>query len=167
MVYISGGWSLIPFIGIPLLGGTFIGMSTRESVRTWFPTIQKPSWQPPNWIFGPMWTVLYTMMGISSHRIYLQTGLLSKPMFLYFGQLLLNFLWTPMFFGWHNLPAASIDITALLGVLGATIVEFDKYDHVSSKLLYPYLGWSIFAAVLTYNITMNNPSGSGDTLKAR
>lgn len=150
--------SLGTSIAIPLLGGTGIGLSMRDDVKTWFPTIKKPSWQPPNWLFGPVWTVLYTLMGISSWRVYSKAGLMSKPMFLYSVQLVLNFLWSPLFFKWHQLPAASADITALLGVLGLTIVEFTKVDGVAATMLYPYLAWTMFATALTYNITMNNPS---------
>ncbi len=150
--------SLGTSIAIPLLGGTGIGLSMRDDVKTWFPTIKKPSWQPPNWLFGPVWTVLYTLMGISSWRVYSKAGLMSKPMFLYSVQLVLNFLWSPLFFKWHRLPAASADITALLGVLGLTIVEFTKVDGVAATMLYPYLAWTMFATALTYNITMNNPS---------
>lgn len=150
--------SLGTSIAIPLLGGTSIGISMRDDVKTWFPTIKKPSWQPPNWLFGPVWTVLYTLMGISSWRVYSRAGLMSKPMFLYAVQLALNFLWSPLFFKWHQLPAASADITALLGVLGLTIVEFNKVDGVAATMLYPYLAWTLFATALTYNITMNNPS---------
>lgn len=148
--------SLATSIAIPLGAGFLIGIGQRKDVTEWFPTIKKPSWQPPNWLFGPVWTVLYTMMGIASHRIYEQAGLFSKPMALYAIQLVLNLAWSPLFFKFHTLGVASLDITALVGFLGATIVEFDKYDPVASRLMIPYLGWSCFATALTYNIWFNN-----------
>lgn len=149
--------SLAFSIAIPLGAGMVIGIGQRQEVAEWFPTIKKPSWQPPNWLFGPVWTVLYTMMGISSHRVYLKAGFFSKPMALYIIQLVLNLAWSPLFFKFHTLGVASIDITALVGFLGATIVEFSKWDVVASRLLLPYLSWSCFATALTYNIWWNNP----------
>lgn len=149
--------SLIANIALPLGSGMCVGMVMRKEVTEWLPKLKKPSWQPPNWLFGPVWTVLYTMMGVASHRIYQQTGLWSKPMALYAIQLVLNLAWNPLFFKSHRLDAASLDITALVGFLGATIVEFEKYDVVASRLLMPYMGWSLFATALTYNIWLNNP----------
>lgn len=148
--------SRVVSIAIPLCSGTIIGLGQRNEVAAWFPTIKKPSWMPPNWLFGPVWTVLYTMMGIASHRVYEQAGLFSKPMALYVIQLMLNLAWSPLFFTYHALSAALLDITALVGFLGATILEFAKYDVVASRLMLPYLGWTCFATALTYNIWLEN-----------
>lgn len=123
-----------------------------------YPTINKPSWNPPNWIFGPVWTALYTAIGYASWRVW-QSGGGLVPLCLYATQLGLNFMWTPLFFKMHNLKAATIDISVLLGVLGLTIMEFNKVDGVAAKLMVPYLMWTSFATVLTWNIYLNNSNG--------
>lgn len=125
-----------------------------------YPTIVKPSWNPPNWIFGPVWTALYTAIGYASWRVWQSgVGLFSLPLGLYGLQLALNFMWTPLFFKMHNLKAASVDISVLLGVLGFTLYEFNKVDKVATTLMVPYLMWTSFAAVLTWNIYLNNSHG--------
>ena len=141
--------SLAASIVTPLGVGTVIGVSMRDAVKAWYPTIRKPAWTPPNWLFGPVWTALYCMMGVASHRVASVAGWTSKPLVLYGVQLVLNFLWSPLFFRWHKLGTAAVDITALLGVLYATMVEFGKVDTLSAQLLVPYLGWSCYATALT------------------
>ena len=111
---------------------------------------------PPNWVFGPVWTTLYTAMGYASWRV-LQAGGGPLPLGLYAGQLAMNFIWSPLFFKAHNLKLASYEITALAGVICATIYEFSKVDTLAAQLLLPYLGWSSFATALTWNIYLNNP----------
>jgi benzodiazapine receptor len=133
-----------------------IGIGMRKDVKAWYPTIRKPRWTPPNWLFGPVWTALYAMMGVASHRVASIVGWTSRPLVLYGAQLVLNFLWSPLFFKWHKLGAAAVDITVLLGVVYATIVEFGAVDVLSAQLLVPYLAWSCYATALTYNIWLNN-----------
>ena len=94
-------------------------------------------------------------MGVASWRV-LQAGGGPLPLGLYAAQLTLNFMWSPLFFKAHNLQAASYDITALLGVLAATIFEFNKVDPLAAKLMLPLMGWTSFAAALTWNIYLNN-----------
>ena len=134
----------------------FRKLQTSAPVKTLLTTSPDALRTPPNWIFGPVWTALYGMMGFASHRVAGMVGWTSKPLQLYAANLVLNFLWSPLFFNWHRLGAAACDITALLGVLYATIVEFSKVDELSGRLLLPYLGWSCYATALTYNIWLNN-----------
>ncbi|KAL4534980.1 hypothetical protein Ndes2526B_g05897 [Nannochloris sp. 'desiccata'] len=148
--------SLIASIGVPLITGTAIGISMRDDVKSWYPTIKKPSWNPPNWIFGPVWTCLYATIGYASWRVF-QAGGGPLPLGLYATQLALNFIWTPLFFKAHNLKAASYEITALLGTIVATIMAFNKVDETAALLMLPYLGWTTFATCLTWNIHLNNP----------
>lgn len=117
---------------------------------------RKPSWNPPNWLFGPTWTVLYTLMGIASWRVW-KAGGGALPLGLYTTQLLLNLAWSPIFFKLHKLAAASVEITVLLGVLAATMYEFNKVDQAAALMLVPYAGWTSFAAALTYTIWHLNP----------
>ncbi|PSC76292.1 translocator -like [Micractinium conductrix] len=157
--------SLAASVAVPLFGGMAIGISIGPEIKKWYPTLKKPSWQPPNWIFGPVWTVLYAAMGVAAHRVW-QAGGGPLPLGLYAAQLALNFAWSPLFFKTHNLKAATIDITALVGVLGATIYEFSKVDTLAAQLLIPYLGWVSFATALTINIWQNNPEAPKPADKA-
>ena len=127
--------------------------SPTRALRLITPTFART---PPNYLFGPVWTALYVMMGVASHRVASIVGWTSKPLVLYASQLVLNFLWSPLFFKWHKLGAAAADITVLLGVVYATIVEFGAVDVLSAQLLVPYLCWSCYATALTYNIWLNN-----------
>lgn len=121
-----------------------------------YPTLKKPSWNPPNYLFGPVWTVLYAAMGYASWRVWALGGG-PVPLGLYAAQLAMNLAWSPLFFKAHNLKAATIDITALVGVLGATIYSFAQVDPLAAQLMLPYLGWTSFATALTWNIYLNNP----------
>lgn len=159
------GNSLSLAVGVPVLGGMAIGMTIAPETKSWYPKLKKPSWNPPAWLFGPVWTVLYAAMGVASHRVW-QAGGGPLPLGLYAAQLALNFAWSPLFFKAHNLKAAAVDITALVGVLGATIYEFSKVDTLAAQLLIPYLGWVSFATALTYNILQNNPETSRPDGKA-
>jgi translocator protein len=146
--------SLTGFIGTPIAVGAIIGTKMAPEIKGWYKTIKKPSWNPPNYLFAPVWTTLYSMIGYAAYRIFSVTGLSggAVPLGLYTTQLILNFLWSPIFFNMHNLKLACIDITAMLGFIAATIYEFNKVDQTAALLMVPYLGWVSFAAALTYSI---------------
>ncbi|KAL6771746.1 hypothetical protein ACKKBG_A27660 [Auxenochlorella protothecoides x Auxenochlorella symbiontica] len=151
--------TLAASIAVPLAGGTLIGLALKDETRgVWYKTLKKPSWNPPAWVFGPVWTALYSAMGYASWRVW-QAGGGQLPLGLYAAQLALNFAWSPLFFGAKALGVAAVDITALVGMVAATIYEFQKVDPVAAQLLYPYLAWVTFAAALNYNLAANNPSG--------
>lgn len=152
--------SVIPFVAVPLAAGAGIGAAIAPEIKGWYKTVKKPSWNPPNWVFGPAWTVLYTMMGVASWRVW-RAGGGALPLGLYGAQLVLNLAWSPIFFGLHNPGAASVEITGLLGVLAATIYEFNKVDATAALLMAPYAGWTTFAAALTYTIYGLNKGGGG------
>lgn len=158
--------SLAASVGVPLLGGMVIGLSIAPEIKGWYKTLKKPSWNPPDWLFGPVWSVMYCAMGLAAHRVYLAGGG-PLPLTLYAAQLALNFAWSPIFFKAHNLKGASLDITALLGVLGATIYEFSKVDTVAAQMMLPYLGWVSFASALTWNIYLNNSQASTPKSKSK
>lgn len=101
------------------------------------------------------------LQGYASYRVF-QAGGGPIPLGLYALQLALNFAWSPLFFKLHNLKVASYEITALAGVLFATIVEFAKVDTLAAELMVPYLGWALFATALTWNIHLNNPDVRDD-----
>ena len=111
-----GSLTLATAVGVPLALGQAMGAWSIPDVATWYPKLEKPSWTPPVWLFGPTWGALYTTMGVASHRVWLAGGG-ALPLGLYVLQLALNLACQPTFFKAHNLAAASKVITALLVVL--------------------------------------------------
>mmetsp|Transcript_17925 Transcript_17925/g.36866 ORF Transcript_17925/g.36866 Transcript_17925/m.36866 type:complete len:163 (-) Transcript_17925:77-565(-) len=160
-------------MGLPLLGGIAGSVVTRKAVKEWYPTLKKPSWTPPNWLFGPVWTFLYATMGYASYRIFQQGGWekQSMPLSLYLAQLALNFTWSPLFFGAKKLGLALVNITAMGVTVGATAHSFWPVDPLASKLLWPYLFWVSYATALNTYIYINNPPSSkkdgGDSNKSK
>lgn len=153
--------SVAGFVGLPLAAGIGIGTLIQDDVKGWYKKLHKPKWNPPDWLFGPGWTVLYTAMGYASYLVY-KAGAGPLPLTLYGVQLALNLAWSPLFFKVKEIGYAIADITALLGVLSATIVQFYKVDPTAAYLLLPYLAWSTYAAALTINIYKHNPQERGE-----
>lgn len=128
---------------------------TFDSVNTWYKTLNKPSFSPPNWLFAPVWLTLYTMMGISSYLVYLKRGEYpqAKPALVLFGiHLALNALWSILFFGLKNPLLAFIEIIILWLTIVALIILFYKIDKIAALLLVPYLLWVSFASILNFSI---------------
>ena len=134
-----------------LVGSVF----TVKSVSIWYAVLNKPSFNPPGWLFGPVWILLYTLMGISSYLIW-QEREESKLVFLVlviFGiQLALNALWSFLFFGLQNPGLAFAEIIVLWIFILITILLFYKINHLASYLLIPYILWVSFAMVLNFYI---------------
>jgi translocator protein len=139
-----------------LVIGYLSGMVTRESITTWYPTLIKPIFNPPNWIFAPVWTSLYIMMGIAGGLVWNKLDgneTIVKKAFLFFIiQLALNALWSLIFFKLHNLLLASIEVVLLLLMIFETYTQFKKIDKIAGLLLIPYLAWVSFASILTISI---------------
>ena len=116
----------------------------------WYAALRKPSWNPPAWIFGPVWTALYTMMAVSAWLVWKRGGFAAqrKPLVLFLVQLALNALWTPLFFGFHLTGLAFVEIILMWLAIAATIAAFHKVHRPAAWLLVPYLAWVGFAAVL-------------------
>lgn len=141
-------------VAIPLTVGSISGYVTSSSVDNWFTTINKPSFNPPNWLFAPVWTTLYILMGISLYLVWQKNATHSKTRaILMFGiQLFLNFLWSIIFFGLHEPGWAFVDIVVLLFSIILTIVEFRKLSKAAAWLLLPYILWVAFATALNFAI---------------
>jgi tryptophan-rich sensory protein len=139
-----------------LVIGYLSGMVTRESITTWYPTLIKPVFNPPNWIFAPVWTSLYIMMGVAGGLVWNKLDgneTLVKKAFLFFIiQLALNALWSLIFFKLHNLLLASIEVVLLLLMIFETYTQFKKIHKIAGLLLIPYLAWVSFATILTISI---------------
>ena len=124
----------------------------------WYETLTKPAFQPPGWLFGPVWTLLYTLMGVALYRIVQrrhQAGA-RVALGLFAAQLFLNGIWSPIFFGAEAIGVALIVITTLLAVLALTIKRFMAIDRTAGWLLVPYIAWVSFATVLTATIVSLN-----------
>lgn len=139
-----------------LIVGYVSGMVTRASITTWYPTLVKPSFNPPNWIFAPVWTSLYIMMGIAAGLIWNQITThkeaVTKALQFFVIQLVLNALWSYLFFGLHNLMLATIEVVLLWLMIFETYTQFVKINKTASNLMLPYLAWVSFASVLTASI---------------
>ncbi len=118
----------------------------------WYASLKRPGYAPPNWVFGPVWTVLYVMMAVAGWLVYMSHSSSSKRgAFAAFGvQLLLNAAWSAIFFGMHQPGSALVEISILWLAIVATIVVFRPHSKTASVLLVPYLLWVSFAAVLNY-----------------
>lgn len=147
-------------VAMCLTVGYLSSIVTQESIETWYPTIKKPSFNPPNWIFAPVWTMLFVLMGIAAGLVwdkYDENKELVKKGMLFFGiQLFFNALWSYLFFGLHNLLLASIEIILLLLLIFETYLIFKKLDKKISFLLIPYMLWVGFATILTITIYILN-----------
>ncbi|MGI8486161.1 MAG: TspO/MBR family protein [Thermomicrobiales bacterium] len=134
----------------PALAAAVGGGATAASVKEWYPTLEKPSFNPPASIFGPVWTVLYTMMGIADHIVAQKgdTENVNNARTIYRIQLGLNTLWSVLFFGRRSPIAGLINIVVLWVAILMTVVAFARISRLAALLLVPYLLWSTFAMVL-------------------
>jgi benzodiazapine receptor len=130
------------------------GAATSSSVGTWYAALQKPSFNPPAWVFGPVWTVLYLMVAIAAWLIWLKHGIADAqlPLALFGLQLALNMAWSVLFFGLRNPGLALVDIALLWLAIVATLVAFWRLSPAAGALLLPYLAWVSFAAILNYSL---------------
>lgn len=139
---------------IPLAIGAVSGIATASSVDTWFLTLHKPSFNPPNYLFGPVWTTLYILMGISFYLI-LQSSkgkLRTNAITIFCIQLLLNFWWSFLFFKFQLLSIAFVEIIFIWLSILTMIYYFKKINKVAAYLQIPYLLWVSFASVLNASI---------------
>lgn len=147
---------------IPLLGSFLIGFTAQRDMYPWYNEIKRPSWNPPGWIFGPVWTYLYISMGYASFRVWDSEkgfeGAAKIPLIIFAIQLLLNWTWTQVFFGFHLLGAATIHIFALLILVYATGISFYRVDRIAGVLILPYAAWVSFASTLCFTIWRINSS---------
>ena len=128
---------------------------SREGLQEWYPKLHKPSFNPPDWVFGPTWTLLYALMGTS---LWLaeereEDGAAKWTSRVFFGaQLVLNVLWTYVFFGRRAPGWAFVEVLVLLAAIAATLASFSKVSRSAAVLLIPYLLWTGFASVLNFSI---------------
>lgn len=148
--------ALVVCFGISAFGALF---TTRESLTGWYDQLNKPFFHPPDYIFGPVWTILYLLMAISAFIVW-DKGLgkpgVKKALFYFIIQLALNALWTPLFFGYHLICMAVFEILLLIAAVVKTIIDFNKISRYAAWLLAPYFIWICFAAILNVAICYMN-----------
>ncbi len=146
-------WLVLAFFAVLCLCvGLFGGWVTAPAVESWYPTLSKPSWNPPSWLFGPVWTTLYVMMAVAAWLVWRTKDRIAPAMILFFSQLALNFAWSFLFFGARSPWLGLVDITMLWLVLVATIFAFFGRSTWAGLLMVPYLAWVSFAAALNFAI---------------
>ncbi|GMV36321.1 MAG: TspO and MBR [Fimbriimonadales bacterium] len=145
------GWVILCF-GVAAVG-------SRYMPGEWYESLAKPDWNPPNWVFAPVWTVLYLMMATAAWRVTIKgpTGSRRMPLLLFVLQLLLNGVWSWLFFGLRSPGLAFTDIVALWVVLLITVACFWRADRLAGLLLIPYFAWVSFALTLNLAIWTLNP----------
>jgi translocator protein len=150
---------LLLCIALPLLAGAIGSVYTMSSIPDWYATLNKPAFTPPNWVFFPIWTTLYIMMGVSLFLV-VKGGLGTVPVrhgvLLFAAQLVVNTLWSVVFFGMRSPFFGLVTIGSLIALVVATIVAFYRVSRSAAWLLVPYLCWGCFATALTAMVWVLN-----------
>ncbi|KAI8422902.1 hypothetical protein MSG28_014014 [Choristoneura fumiferana] len=164
----------LPALGsilLPNVGGwastlTMAGQVRNQDGTAWYQTIKKPSWNPPNWAFGPAWTALYSGMGYASYMVYKDCGGITDkaviPLALYGSQLIFNWTWTPVFFRMHLIGLAFLHMLILDAAAAVCAVSFYEINPKTAYFMLPYLGWLSFATCLNYTIWQLNKDKKSD-----
>lgn len=146
------------------LAGVLGSLFMLTNSDNWYQNIVKPTWTPASWVFGPVWITLYTLIGVALYLIWIKKDSkvsfgqvnIKKAIYIFSAQLILNAIWTPIFFYYHNILLAFIDIILLLFLIVWTMFEFNKINKWAMYLLVPYLLWVCLATALNYNILILN-----------
>jgi benzodiazapine receptor len=160
-VSIRPSWAIrfVLSVSLPLLVGGAAGWATAQGVRDWYPALEKPPFNPPAWVFGPVWTLLYLLMGVAFFLVWRRasaSGTAGGAMGAYGVQLFLNFLWS-FFFFWARSPGwAFAEILLLWLVLARTVILFYRESRWAGWMMTPYLAWVTFASVLNGAIWILN-----------
>ena len=155
-------FKIIICVFICLVLGGLSGFATMSEIKTWYLELKKPSFNPPNWLFGPAWSTLYTFMGIAFALVWdrlekaNQKVFSSKSIRLFIIQFLLNLAWSSIFFSFHLVSAALIEMIILLVFILLTTIQFYRINKLAGILLVPYIMWVSFATVLTTSILILN-----------
>ena len=139
--------------------GVLVGVFTAEAIPVFYMNLNKPVFSPPNWVFGPVWTLLYLLMGIAVYLVWIQKSTQKTKIALTFfiAQLIFNFLWSVLFFAMQSPLFALVDIIILWLLIVGTIIKFYPLSKIAAYLLVPYLVWVSFATILNASIVVLNP----------
>jgi len=143
--------ALIVWLVVSLAAGGVGALATRNA-REFYASLAKPAWAPPGWLFGPVWTVLYVLMGVAAWLVWRSAGWsgASVALSLFLVQLVCNAAWSWIFFAWRSGALAFADIVLLLVLIVATMLAFARVHGLAALLLLPYLAWVVFATALTF-----------------
>jgi tryptophan-rich sensory protein len=145
------GWLVLTF------AAAAIGAIASLHAAEFYAQLIRPSWAPPAGVFGPVWTVLYALMGISVWLVWRSPGRHAVAIALFIIQLAANALWSWLFFAWHRGALAAAEVLVLLIVIAATVCAFWRINRLAAWLLLPYLLWVTFASALTWSVWKSNP----------
>ncbi|HEX4636615.1 MAG TPA: TspO/MBR family protein [Rhizomicrobium sp.] len=153
----KAGRRAFKFFLVATLGtGALASLFTTPQIPTWYASLNKPSFTPPNWLFAPVWTTLSILMAFAAWRAWRKTGLKSPAMAAFAFQLALNLAWSVLFFGLHQIGAALTEILVLDVAIAVTLLLFFRPDFLAGLILLPYLAWTVFASILTHAIWQMN-----------
>ncbi len=158
-VSLRSGILFIICISIPLIIGMIGSVFTVSSIPVWYAALVKPSFNPPSWVFGPAWTILYCLMGIALYLVVkdgIQDPIKKTGLVFFTIQLILNLLWSIVFFGMHEIFYAFVTILVLFVFIAATMVSFFRLSKPAGWLFIPYLCWVAFASILNATIWILN-----------
>lgn len=145
------GWLLVAF------AAAAVGAVASVDAASFYAQLSKPSWAPPSWVFGPVWSALYALMGVAAWLVWRSPGSRGVALGLFGVQLAANALWSWLFFAWHQGALAAVEVLVLLGLIVATVAAFWRRSRLAALLLVPYLLWVGFASVLTWAVWRGNP----------
>lgn len=149
--------SLAFFVLISLAAGWIGSVFTMDQIGTWYAALNQPSWTPPNWVFGPVWTTLYVLMGTAAFLVSKSPKLGKYPvLWLFLAHLLVNLFWSIAFFAMHELLLAVLVILVLDVLIMVLMRLFWRYSHMATYLLVPYLAWCLYATSLSIGILVLN-----------
>jgi len=136
-----------------------VGAVASVEAKVFYASLEQPVWAPPAGVFGPVWTLLYLSMAVAAWLVWRERGFARArgALGLFLAQLVLNALWSWLFFAWHRGAFAFVDILALLAFIVATMISFAKVRRLAAWLLAPYLAWVSFATLLSYSVWQRNP----------
>jgi tryptophan-rich sensory protein len=144
--------AVIFWVAICLIISALSGWITNQHIDSWYPHVNKPAFNPPAWVFAPVWITLYVMIGISGGLLWCKRNITPYPIIFFIIQLLLNFAWSFIFFGAHLIALAFLDIVLLWFSIGATILISYNTSKAASWLLVPYFFWVSFATILNASL---------------
>jgi tryptophan-rich sensory protein len=149
---------LIAWLGITFAAAA-VGAAASIRAAAFYQTLARPTWAPPSEVFGPVWAVLYSCMAVAAWLVWRETSARrSAALVAYVGQLVLNALWSWLFFGWHQGRWATVEVFALSVAVLVTVLLFHRVHRGAASLLVPYLAWVLFASGLTLAVWRLNPT---------
>jgi translocator protein len=155
--FLSRQWVGLLGCLLAAFGAGAVGAVASVDASSFYAQLSKPSWAPPAAVFGPVWSVLYALMGFSAWLVWRSPGSKKLALGLFGAQLTANALWSWLFFAWHRGAFAAAEVLLLLALIVATVVAFWRISRPAAMLLVPYLMWVSFASALTWAVWRSNP----------